>query len=244
MRALSAQVLLEVWERGRAAPPVERALLLLAAASPETPVEELARESVGGRDARLLDLREETFGSRLVSLADCPACGERLETSFEVAEIRAEGAAEGPAEIRELTADGRELSFRLPNSLDLAALAAAGPGEDLRRLLLARCLLGALSPDEPAELELTDETVATIARRMAAADPQGEVELALACPACGHGWPAAFDILSFFWTELDAWARLLLREVHLLASTYHWRERDILELTPWRRRAYLELLGA
>jgi len=82
-----------------------------------------------------------------------------------------------------------------------------------------------------------------VADRMAAADPQGDVELALTCPACGHAWPAAFDIASFFWTEVDAWARVLLHEIHALASAYGWREVDILALTPWRRRAYLELIG-
>ena len=78
---------------------------------------------------------------------------------------------------------------------------------------------------------------------MAAADPQADVELALSCPACGHAWPAAFDIASFLWTEVDAWARVLLHEIHALASAYGWREADILALSPRRRRAYLELIG-
>jgi hypothetical protein len=90
MRPLTAQELLDVWERGLALPPVQRALALLAAACPETPPEALARESVGRRDGRLLWLREWTFGPRLVSLAACPACGERLETAFDVADIRVE----------------------------------------------------------------------------------------------------------------------------------------------------------
>lgn len=252
MRALSARELLEVWERGLAAPPVERALLLLAAACPDTPVEALARESVGGRDARLLRLREETFGLRLSSLADCPACGERLETAFEVTDIRVEVTAS--QEPLALSAAGCELSFRLPNSLDVAALAlrngasnASGDtGSDPRRRLLDRCLIAARGPqgEALAAAELPDTAVAAIAAKMATADPQGDVELALSCPSCGHGWPAAFDILTYFWTEVDAWARLLLHEIHRLAAAYHWSERDILELSPWRRRAYLELIGA
>ncbi|HKI02137.1 MAG TPA: phage baseplate protein, partial [Thermoanaerobaculia bacterium] len=61
MRPLSAPELLEAWERGLAGHPVQRALLLVAAACPGTPPEELARESVGRRDGRLLTLREWTF---------------------------------------------------------------------------------------------------------------------------------------------------------------------------------------
>jgi len=245
MRPLSVPELLEAWERGLAEPPVRRALALLAAACPETPVEDLARESMGRRDARLLTLREWTFGSRLVALADCPACGELLETAFDAAEIRVPGALEGPAEPLSLTVAGCALTLRLPNSLDVAAVAAGEDLEMARHWLLVRCLLDARGPDgEEVSLDrLPAAALQTIGDRMAAADPQGDVELALRCPACGHAWPAVFDIASYFWTEVDAWARVLLHEIHTLASAYGWREGDILALSPWRRRAYLELIG-
>jgi hypothetical protein len=249
MRPLSAAELLGAWEQALAEPPVQQALALLAAACPETPVEDLARESVGRRDARLLRLREWTFGPRLVSLASCPRCGERLETDFDVAEIRVDGAGEGPAEPLAISISGYELTFRLPNSLDLldlASLAAVGDGlEEARRRLLARCLLGARSADggEASLDHLPETALQAVADRMAEADPQGEVQLALRCPACSHAWPAVFDIASYFWTEVDAWARGLLREIHVLASAYGWWEGEILALSPWRRRAYLELIG-
>jgi uncharacterized protein (UPF0212 family) len=237
MRSLTAQELLDAWERGLGEPPVRRALALLAPACPETPPEELARESVGRRDGRLLTLREWTFGPRLVSLAACPACGERLETAFDVADIRVE-VPERTEEPLSLSVAGHDLRFRLPNSLDLAALV---PGQDARRLLLGRCLLAAPGAEVDVE-KLPEAVLQGVADRMAAADPQGDVQLALQCPACGHAWPAAFDIVSFFWAEVDAWARVLLHEIHTLASAYGWRETDILALTPWRRRSYLELI--
>jgi hypothetical protein len=245
MRPLSTRELLDAWERGQAKPPVQRSLTLLAAACPEIPAEDLAHESIGWRDARLLTLREWTFGPHLVSLASCPACGERLEMAFEVADVRASEPGEDATEPLSLAASGCELTFRLPNSLDLAALAAGEATGDARRRLLARCLLGARGPDskEVSLNNLPEATLQAVADRMAEADPQGDVELALSCPACSHTWPAAFDVASFFWTEVDAWARVLLREIHLLAATYHWCEMDILRLSPWRRRAYLELIG-
>jgi uncharacterized protein (UPF0212 family) len=241
MRPLTAQELLDAWERGLSGPPVQRALALLAAACPEMTSEELARESVGRRDGRLLTLREQTFGSRLVSLASCPACGERLETAFDVADIRVRETG-GDQEPLYLSVAGRELTFRLPNSLDLAALAACEDLDDARRRLLGRCLLPARGEQVAVE-QLPEEALQAVAESMAAADPQGDVELSLTCPACGHAWPAAFDIATFFWTEVDAWARVLLHEIHILASVYGWSEADILALTPWRRRAYLELIG-
>lgn len=245
MRPLSAQELLDAWERGQTEPPVRRTLALLDAACPDSTLDELARESVGRRDGRLMTLREWTFGPRLVSLADCPACGARLETAFDLSEIRAEETGAGPAEPLSLAVSGCELTFRLPNSLDVASLPSGEDLEAARRRLLGRCLLGARGPDgeEVPFDRLPEAALQAVVERMAAADPQGDVEIALACPACGKAWAMAFDIASFFWTEVDAWARVLLDEVHALAAAYCWPEADILALSPWRRRSYLERIG-
>jgi hypothetical protein len=51
-----------------------------------------------------------------------------------------------------------------------------------------------------------------------------------------------FDIVSFFWTELSAQAKRLLREVHTLARGYGWREADILAMSARRRQLYLDLV--
>jgi hypothetical protein len=63
------------------------------------------------------------------------------------------------------------------------------------------------------------------------------------CPACGHTWVERFDPVQFLWTELDAWAARALQDVHALARSYGWRERDILEMSAARRRVYLAMTG-
>ena len=65
MRGLSAQELLYTWEVALRAHSVERAITILEMALPEVPRDELLALSVGQRDARLLSIREATFGSRL-----------------------------------------------------------------------------------------------------------------------------------------------------------------------------------
>ena len=248
MRPLTAAELLNVWERGQAEPPVRQALALLAAACPETPSDEIARLAIGRRDRLLLELRERTFGPRLVSVAACPACGERLEVEVAVRDLLVEGDDPAGEASRALAADGWQVRFRPPHSLDVLALAEGGQDRDpgaARRRLLAGCLLEARTPDggEAHAADLPESVLQAVAGAMAAADPQAEIELALTCPACAHAWLALFDIVSFFWTEIDAWARVLLQEIHVLASAYGWREPDILALSPWRRRAYLEMVG-
>ena len=235
MRALSATELLAVWERAFSQSTIQRALALLAAACPESPPDALAGLSIGRRDARLLALREATFGPAFTALAVCPACGDAMELTFHADDLRPATAAEPPAKL-ELQIEGLDLRVRLPTSADLLAISRPDDLAAARSQLLARCLIG--GPDQMPERVL-DGVIA----RMALADPLADIQLALHCAGCGHGWQAAFDIVSFFWREIHAWARGLLREVHILATAYGWREDDILALSPARRRFYLEMVS-
>lgn len=241
-QGLTAGQLLTLWEEGLGLPPWQRALVLLAAAFPQASPEDLARLPLGQRDARLLSLRQSVFGPRLTSLAACPSCAEKLELSFGVEDIRVLEPQPGDQEPLSLDTGEVRATFRLPNSLDLADISRLGDPAEARLRLAARCLISAEVEGEPrAASQLPGPALAAIADKMAAADPQAEVQIALSCPNCGQRWTSAFDILSYFWSEVDAWARRTLREVHLLASAYGWREADILALSPWRRQAYLQM---
>ncbi len=243
MRALSARELLTVWEQGVAQPPSQFALTLLAAAYPDTPLDALANLSIGQRDALLLTLRERTFGSKLLSLATCPACRERLELTFNVADIRVAPEAE-PAEALSMSVSDYEVRFRNPNSLDLDAIAESEDVPAARHLLFERCILTAHhNGEERFADQLPPNVVETVVARMAQADPQADVQLALSCPVCGHQWQVTFDVVSFFWSEINAWAPRILREVHLLAYAYGWRDADILAMSPWRRQLYLQMVS-
>jgi hypothetical protein len=235
IRALPAAELLACWEQCLAQPPLQRALTLLGAASPETAPDTLEGFSIGQRDAGLLAFRAWTFGRQLNCLASCPACAEQLELAFDIGDIWA--PADAPPEALSASIAGYTLRFRLPNSLDLAAIADCGDLPARRRLLLERCLLAAeRDGDQAAAADLPADVVRAMAESMAQADPQADVQLALACPGCGHQWQAGFDIESFIWSEIKAWAARALREVHTLATAYCWSESEILALSPLRRQ--------
>ncbi|HKP03806.1 MAG TPA: hypothetical protein VJU77_10670 [Chthoniobacterales bacterium] len=243
MRALSAGELLTVWELGSAQPPPQRTVTLLAAACGEdADAGEVARLTPGQSDGRLLALRERIFGRQLAATSSCPACREVLEFEIDTANIRVASLSE-PSNAIDLEDDDYEVRFRLPNQLDIASLDPRTNIESNRQHLLDRCVVAArCAGREISADKLPPEIVAAISDRMAQADPQGNVELALSCPQCGHDWTAPLDVVSFLWTELNAWALRLLRDIHLLASTYGWREGEILSLSPTRRQTYLDLI--
>jgi hypothetical protein len=226
-----------LWEAGQGRPSTERALSLLSAATPERTRHELAALPIGERDARLLTLREWTFGRTLASVADCVACGERLELRFTVDDLRLPHEVRGESFVVRL--DDYEVEFRLPDSTDLAEVAVGSGG---RRKLLSRCVRAARKGARSRPFNrLPARVLDAVAERMGEVDPQADIHTELRCPECEHAWTATFDIVAFFWLELERWARRTLREVHVLASAYGWREPDILALSPWRRALYLEM---
>lgn len=246
MRVLSAAEVLGVWERGLHQSPTRRALMLLAVACPESSDDDLVALSIGRRDARLLQLREGLFGPDLAIVAACPACGEHLESTFQVADVRldADPPEDHPIDTTQTIAvDGYSVTFRLPTSSDLLALPTASQASSARNRLLALCLLDIRDANsQTVKVEsLPDHALAAIAAQMATTDPQADVELNLACPTCDHRWQGIFDIASFFWQEIHVWAQQTLRDVHSLARVYGWREADVLALSPTRRQIYLEL---
>lgn len=248
-KRLLASDLLALWEQGAGQSSAAQALQLLTAACPEVPPERLAGLSIGRRDAGLFTLREWTFGPGLEGMATCPECAATLELPLRVADLWASApttligkADEAGMEWHVLRLAGFEVTFRLPNSLDLEEARNLG-AQAFRLGLLERCVR-ATREGKPQPLgDLPDEVLTAIMAAMEEADPQANVVLALSCPSCGHEWPSVFDIVSFFWSEINAWAYRLLREVHTLASAYGWSESDILRMSPWRREVYLRMVA-
>jgi hypothetical protein len=256
MQRLSAEKILAVWEAGRLQHALDRALTILAAASPEASREALAELTIGERDARLLQLRALVLGAHAEGFAECPRCSERVEFPLDTEAFtpRPEGRAPTrPDSSEELEINGRTIRFRLPTSRDLAQVVAASNSAQGLRHLVTSCIFTPNDSDShddghpgyhDRERELPDKTIAAIGEAMLEADPRAEIQFRVICPACAHEWALIFDIAEFFWTELSAQAQRLLREIDTLARAYGWTEREILSLPAQRRQTYLEMLAA
>lgn len=244
MNAPDAEVLLRVWEENAGAHPIRRALALLDCAWPETGGAAWAQAPVGVRDGCLMRLYEILFGEQLHTVTRCPACGERLESSFRIQDIRVRPPAlPQPGATLALRYERYEMIYRLPNSEDLLRLADGG--EQRETALLRQCVVGASRDGAAVETEtLPPEALAGLAAEMARQDPDADVRIGLSCVGCRHAWSVGFDIISHFWGELEDWAQRILADVHLLARAYGWAEREILALSPTRRRLYLDMVRA
>jgi len=247
MAAMTSKLLLAVWESSHHRHPIERALALLDAAWPDVGIGNWARASIGQRDCGLLGLHESLFGAELVTTTRCPRCTERLESTFMTGDVRVRAPA-APVALppRQLHGQDYEIDYRLPTSEDLLEIAASGiDTEAATRELLRRCVLSAQHADRAVDpIALAPPILAHLGDQMAGEDPEAEIRLRLTCPSCGHAWRVSFDIVSYFWSELEEWAHRVLVDIHTLAGAYGWSEHQILALSPARRQLYVDMVRA
>jgi hypothetical protein len=224
MSALTEASLLAAWEAALSRPRRERALVLARlVGEPDGP--DLADLPVGEVDLLLLKLRERCFGPLLECLVVCPECGDELDASVDVAELRFPSGEEGA---REVSVGGRPLLVRAVTTRDLLLT-----GD--RPSLIRRCVVSG---------EVGEGSLALVENVLDQLDPQAAPTIELDCPSCRCSWVAPFDVAEFVWLEVDRTARRTLYDVQVLAAAYGWREDDVLALTPVRRSYYLQAAGS
>lgn len=244
MHTLSAATLLDAWEAGLSMDSHNRALLLLSITLPEADERQMGTFSMGERDYHLFQLRQMLFGSRLVNVAQCPHCQERLEWESDCVDLCGTGMDKYPPEYPLVVQDGGlQVHFRLPGIQEVAWLQQQGIMEP--QSLLQQCVMAAFDTDGETltVAQLPDSSLQALSSAMVTADPLARIDISLTCPACGHQWLAVFDVASFLWAEIQAWAERTLRSVHVLAKAYGWAEAEILAMTPTRRQLYLGMLA-
>jgi hypothetical protein len=250
VRRVTARDLVAVWDAGTGRSAVGRALATIAVCLPGWSAAELAALPLGFRDALLLEFHGATFGPRLDSLAVCPRCNVQVEFSVGLDDLPPRPSAEDMAKLPvplTLLTQGVSIEYRLPDSVDLDAIAAAPDLQAAAATLTRRCILSVspaadtTGPEARDISQLPGELVDELEGEMARLQPWADIEVELSCPSCGAGWQPAIDVGAFVWAEIESEGRRLLREVDTLARTYGWSEGDILDMTAVRRQRYLEM---
>ena len=225
MRALTGQdEMLFLGEGG----PVSRLVALFAGLDGREP-EALRALPLAVWEAELITLRARVIGARVEAELACPACAAGVLLVFDVTDLPRElppPPERAPLPLRALTVG------------DLADLEASGEsGEAALAFLLARA--GDLGSAAAAAARLAGADRAALTEALEALVAGLSLELGSRCTECAAEITAPFDIAGFLDAELTERAARLLDEVHLMASTYHWSEREILSLTFARRQDYI-----
>jgi hypothetical protein len=238
---LDGDALLTLWERTLGQPPQARdeALLqvLSEGASPA--------QTLGDRNARLIDVHARVFGRELALLSRCVQCGTAVQFSTDCESLAAQIPAPDASASHRLQVHGHLIEFRLPTSTDIAAASGTPAENDFVLQLLERCVLACTRDDASVPVGALPEAVLdTLSQRMEALDPAASMSFAVECPHCDAQWEARLDVGQLLWQKIQAAAESLLLDIDALARAYGWTERDVLRLNPLRRAAYLQMVTA
>jgi hypothetical protein len=239
MSALNNAELLSLWEDGCGLHPLDRGVLVVHALLTELPTESVADWTLGRRNEALAQLHSDCFGPALQGWTECAKCGETLEFCVDCRSLmeRQRAGSDEP-----ILMHGRR--FRVPTSRDQARIAGERDPESAAMRLLEACRVETDDLREQPE-PLPDWSAGDLERlgeKMIAADPLAEIVLSFECPVCREVREQALDLVEFLWAGLEAAAKRLLGEVHLLASAYGWNEAEILALSESRRSMYVAMV--
>lgn len=187
---------------------------------------------VSDRDRLLALLYISMYGDKIESTLHCRNCGQKFDLDFSLRELLTHYYTV-PASISD---NGRfevepGISFRLPTGED-EILATGSSIKQAEQLLLERCLLdGNIAADSEK-----------VQSKMAALAPVLNLKMEAHCPECEHSQEVQFDMQSFFLAKIKQERPLLIREIHSIASQYHWSQQEILELPRKIRKQYAALI--
>lgn len=203
--------------------------------------------SIGDREALLLRLCTSVAGERIEASLQCTIedCGERLEIEVDVERLLAAPYPTG-MEVHEVDLDCEtdqvRVRFRLPTVRDqeLAAHVALTDPRFAGRALVDAIVVSVERAGEPLPA-VPGEFVEHLASAVERLDPLAETRLAATCPVCGRTSDVLLDAGEFLASLLSR-PDQLYRELHLIASHYHWSEADILALPLERRWLYVGMI--
>jgi hypothetical protein len=187
------------------------------------------RQYLMRRIASLIGLEESWIAAR------CLTCGAGFDVPVRESELPVKPAGEGYPFADVETSLG-PVRFRVPVGADQEAIAAIPDLQAARRALALRCAVAPLSGELSGEL--SDEDLDRAEQALEAIAPEVATQAQAACPDCGR--PATVELDPYHC--LGAAPGGLFLDIHILASAYHWSEKEILALPRERRRLYLSFV--
>jgi hypothetical protein len=171
-----------------------------------------------------------------------PGCGERSEFQLSVDEILTVSDADRGQESIAMSVGGTPVVLRRPRGSDQVRWLEQ---PELGSETMLRDILVRPSLDELLASGQTLQSIVTaVDDVMDRFDPLLSFHLRAICPECQAATEVFPDLAGVALERVLRAQRAAIGEVHRIASHYHWRERDILDLPAWRRRSYLSLIDS
>ena len=176
----------------------------------------------------------------------CPnlKCRQELEIEFSLAELVNLQSGGSQHEVIEVMVGTENLSFRKPTGKDqLEWLSRSFSDARTAVQAMADTLMSGSYSETPWRAgNLADAWIQDIGEVLAASDPLVNFKVRVRCPDCGSNEMHSLDLGALALDRLRSAQNRLLETIHSLARHYHWTEKEILEIPPWRRARYLALI--
>ncbi len=208
--------------------------------------------SVVDRDLLILHLRMLTFGTELWGITHCPDknCQNKLDFTFDLGILTIPEANKTNHEYASSITDKSgdiSFKFREPNGFDQAAISglmATNPHTAWLGLL-SLCITQWDNKSKISAKDL-DKVPTTVLNQVDSiiADNMSTLDwdISFTCAHCNQEFTKTLDIQAYFFEELNFTSANFQQEVHYLAFFYHWSEKDILNLTRWKRKLYINYI--
>jgi hypothetical protein len=182
--------------------------------------------------------------SRLSLVLQCPGehCGQLLETSLALDDLLALQRQAESRDLLELPDGAATLHLRRPTGGDQRAWRSTvfeNAGEAQKEIVRILAVEGTKTIEEPGA-----DLIQTLDAELAAFDPLVAFNVRVVCAECGRENEFPVELEDVALDELEKNQAQLLRDVHRLATRYHWSETEVFEVTPERRARYLRLIEA
>lgn len=201
---------------------------------------EVDRLSLWEFDLVVAAIHRELFGEQIECSVSCEVCGEGIGIDFSLADL--------VAEQHHLEADGAEILERVDGP-DEEGVLTLRPGIRFRLPTVGDVMEATRSLDAGAALQarcLLDDVgmhAGAVDRAMTVLGPRLATEFDdTPCPSCGRVQQITFELESFTRRAIERERSLVVREVHLLARTYHWSRAEILEMPRVQRHLHVGLV--
>lgn len=200
--------------------------------------------TLAGRLQGLIAIAAATVGRYIQIKLGCEAdtCNEQLELNMDLYEFFEQSDI---TEIDIQVTNKEVLTLRIPTANDQSAWLEASSKElDQLTPFIARSLIKSVNGVTPeASWKLSNDWLDKMSASLEQYDQLSYLPLSTQCPECQGKVNFNLDLELCILDILKQTQRELFLQIHLIASSYHWTEKEVVGLSTERRRYYLSQIN-